>query len=112
MAPAEGWMVESWAVCWERALAQEMLRVVGCRTVDERRHMMAWHSWTVASVWAVVELLARAGMPVLAVKFDAVEVSASSVVEEALALEVASLCLLWVVYARHQFWAVRLLHPT
>jgi hypothetical protein len=51
-------------------------------------------------------------MPVLAVKSDAVEVLAFLPAEEALALEVASLCLLWVAYARHQFWVVRLLHPT
>lgn len=86
--------------------------VVGCRTVGERRHTMAWHWRTVASAQAGAALLARADMPVLAVKSDAVEVSASLAAEEALALEVASLCLLWVAYARHQFWAVRLLHPT
>ena len=51
-------------------------------------------------------------MPVLAVRSDAVEVSASLAAEEALALEVASLCLLWDAYAQHRFWVVRLLHPT
>jgi hypothetical protein len=51
-------------------------------------------------------------MPVLAVRSDEVEVLASLAAEEAWALEVASLCLPWVAYARHQFWVVRLLHPT
>lgn len=50
MAAAEVSMVGSWAVCWEHALVQEMLMVVGCRTADERRHTMAWHPWMVALV--------------------------------------------------------------
>ena len=50
MAAAEVWMVGSWAVCWARALAQEMLMVVGYMIVGERRHMTAWHSWMAASV--------------------------------------------------------------
>jgi hypothetical protein len=51
-------------------------------------------------------------MPVLAVKSDAVEVLASLAAEEALALEVASLCLLWVACVLHQSLAARLLLPT
>ena len=39
-------------------------------------------------------------------------VSASLPAEEALALEVASLCLLLVAYALHQSSVARLLHPT
>ena len=97
-------------MCWERALAQGTLTVR--MIVDERRHMMAWRPWTAVSVQAGAALLARADMPVLAVKSVAVEVSASSAAEEALALEVASLCLLLVAYALHQSSVARLLHPT
>ena len=60
----------------------------------------------------MVELLARADTPVLAAKPVVVEVSASLPAEEALALEVASLCLLLVAYALHQSSVARLLHPT
>jgi len=60
----------------------------------------------------VVELPARADTPVLAATPVVAEVSASLLAEEALALEVASLCLLSVAYALHRFWAAHLLHPT
>ena len=60
----------------------------------------------------MVELLARADTQGLAAKPVVAEVSASLPAEEALALEEASLCLLLVAYALHQFWVARLLHPT
>jgi hypothetical protein len=59
-----------------------------------------------------VELLVKADTQVQAVRSVVVEAWASSVAEEGLALEVASLCLLVVACVLHRSLAARLLHPT
>jgi hypothetical protein len=87
--------------------------VVACRIVGGQRRTKAWrHSLTAASVRVEFELLVKADMQAQAVRSVVVQVWAFSVAEEALALEVASLCLLWVACVLHQSLAARLLHPT
>jgi hypothetical protein len=88
-----------------------MLRVVACMIVGEMRRMMVLHLQIVVWVKAEFGLPATADMTVQAVGSDVAEVWASSVVEEALALEVANLCLLWAACALHRFWVARLLRP-
>jgi hypothetical protein len=94
-------------------LVAHRIVVVACRIVGGRRRTKALHrSLMAASVQVESELQVKADTQVQAVKSVVVQVWAFSVAEEAWALEVASLCLLWVACVLHQSLAARLLHPT